>query len=102
LELKDNNGSVGKVQLSQDSDSVAYTLRTVFGVTQAFGLAVEQDLQRFYQYRDKALDGNITAKESKLMQDLANALAIQSLELQTIIQFEMRQINRQTQANYTI
>jgi predicted ATP-binding protein involved in virulence len=102
LELKDNNASVGNVKLSQNSDSISYTLRTVFGVTQAFGLAVEKDLQQFYALRDKAHTDNLQAKEEKEMMRIAKNLAIQSTELQTIIQFELRQINRQTQSAYAL
>ncbi len=102
LELENGNAKVRTITLSQDGHSITNVLRTIFGVTEMFGFQVEKDLQAFYALRDKAQAEDLVAKDEKEMLRLAKILAVQSTELQTIIQFELRQINRQTQSNYAL
>jgi len=96
LAVENGNGKLSKKELSQDGNSVSAILRTIFGVTQKYGLAVENDLDKFYAYRDKALNLSITPQERSKMEQLAKKLAKQGAELENIVATELRQIERQT------
>jgi predicted ATP-binding protein involved in virulence len=96
LAVENGNGKLSKKELSQDGNSVSAILRTIFGIPQKFGLAVENDLDKFYAYRDKALDLSITPQERSKMGQLAKKLAKQGAELENIVATELRQIERQT------
>jgi predicted ATP-binding protein involved in virulence len=99
---KNNHAKVAHIELSEDGKSISYMLRQIFGVNEKFGLAVEQDLKQFYAYRDKALRLEITAIEKKKMYALAEKLAKQGTELETIVGMELRQIERQLQKTQAI
>ncbi len=98
---KNNHAKVANIELSEDGKSISYMLRQIFGVNEKFGLAVEQDLQQFYVYRDKALQLEIAPIEKKKMYALAEKLAKQGTELETIVSMELRQIERQIQKAQT-
>mgnify|MGYP006190371085 CR=1 FL=1 len=72
-------------------------LKATFSFSQVF----KNDLEKFYQFRDKLLAGNLNGSENKFI-ELSKSLAVQSLELNTIIQFELRQINKILHTNYSI
>ncbi len=102
LEVNNGDAVVRKKELSQDGNSIAHVLRSIFGVTEKFGLAVEKDLADFYIFRKKALAKRIEKEEEHEMLELAKKLAVQSIELETTIGMELRQINKQTGKNYEI
>ncbi len=80
--------------LSEDSRSVSYWLREVFDIKSEFGQAVQHDLDKFYQLRDKLLV-NGTIEQRMEFQLISNSLLNQnSQELSTIINLELRQLNK--------
>jgi predicted ATP-binding protein involved in virulence len=95
LEVKDGNATVRKAELTQDGNSVSFVLSEILGVNEEFGIEVEKDLKQFYQYRDKALVGKISEKEMRDMMVLVQKLGKQSVELESIVAFDLRQINKQ-------
>jgi predicted ATP-binding protein involved in virulence len=80
--------------LSEDSRSVWYWLREVFDINEEFGQEVQQDLDKFYLLRD-ALLVNGTPTQRNEFKSVANSLVNQnSKELETIVAFELRQLNK--------
>lgn len=101
IELTDKGAKVNPATISENGNSISYVLRETFGIKEEFGLEVNNDLEKFYQFRDKLLAGNLNGSEGKFI-ELSKSLAVQSLELNTIIQFELRQINKILHTNYSI
>ena len=80
--------------LSEDSRSVSYWLKEVFDVKEEFGQAAQQDLDKFYELRN-ALLVNGTPEQRNDFKTITNALLNQnSQEIETIIGFELRQLNK--------
>ena len=80
--------------LSEDSRSVSYWLKEVFDVKEEFGQAAQQDLDKFYELRN-ALLVNGTPEQRNDFKTITNALLNQnSQETETIIGFELRQLNK--------
>ncbi|MCC7222344.1 MAG: AAA family ATPase [Chitinophagales bacterium] len=102
LEVSNGEAKVRKTTLSQDGHSITNVLHDIFGVTEMFGLQVAEELQAFYALRDKAQTDNLSQAEEKKLRGLAKKLAKEGTELQIIIQFELKQISRQTQKNYAL
>lgn len=101
IELTDKGAKINPATISENGNSISYVLRETFGIKEEFGLEVNNDLEKFYQFRDKLLAGNLNGSENKFI-ELSKSLAIQSLELNTIIQFELRQINKILNTNYSL
>ncbi len=101
IELTDEGAKIHPATISENGNSISYVLRETFGIKEEFGLEVNNDLDIFYQFRDKLLAGNLNGSENKFI-ELSKSLAVQSLELNTIIQFELRQINKILHTNYSI
>ncbi len=94
LEVKKGNAHVRKVELSQDGKSFTSVLRNIFGVKETFGPAIEKDLTVFKGLIAKALDKSITSKEEKELAKIAQKLAQEGTELESIVGFEMRQVEK--------
>ena len=89
----DSRLAAGYPMLSEDAKSYRYWLEEVFDVKSEYGEEADRDLKEFYVIRDEVLaGGNGTAQES--LRQKAQKLAIQSPEIQQIIEMEFRQINR--------
>lgn len=101
IELTDKGAKIHPATISENGNSISYVLRETFGIKEEFGLEVNNDLEKFYQFRDKLLSGNLNGSENKFI-ELSKSLAVQSLELNTIIQFELRQINKILNTNYSL
>ncbi|WP_064198486.1 MULTISPECIES: AAA family ATPase [Emticicia] len=101
IELTDRGAKIHPATVSENGNSISYVLRETFGIKEEFGLEVNNDLEKFYQFRDKLLAGNLNGSEYKFI-ELSKSLAVQSLELNTIIQFELRQINKVLNTNYSL
>ncbi len=101
IELTDKGVRIHPATISENGNSISYVLRETFGIKEEFGLEVNNDLEKFYQFRDKLLAGNLNGSENKFI-ELSKSLAVQSLELNTIIQFELRQINKILNTNYIL
>ena len=94
LEVEKGNAKVRKVELSQDGKSFTSVLRNIFGVKETFGPAIEKDLLKFKDLVSKALDRSITTKEEKELNKIAQNLAQEGTELESIVGFEMRQLEK--------
>ncbi len=98
LELDGRNAKVVQKRLSQDGYSVEQIIREVFGVKARFGLAVEQDIEKFKALRTEVLRSNDDKKSEKALLVLAKKLAEQSAELENLVSFELRQIEKHRKA----
>ncbi len=103
LELENGKAKVGEVIKSEDGFSYSHVLSEIFDIDEEFGVGVQKDLDKFKQLRNKILASkNGSEKTQKELLELAKTLAVQSEELQTIIQFELRQLNKRTGKNLKI
>ncbi len=83
----------GEPLLSEDAKSYSMLLEEVFGVKENFGIAVEEKLTAFYSIKKQILAGEKTLNDEEFKQ-LVTDLSIQSIELESIIGMEMRQLKR--------
>lgn len=103
LELENGKVKVGEVIKSEDAWSYSRVLSEIFDIKEEFGIGVQKDLVEFKELRNKIIAGkNGSAKTQKDFLQLAKSLAVQSEELQTIVQFELRQLNKRTGKNLAI
>lgn len=103
LELENGKARVAEVVKSEDGHSYGYVLSEIFDIREEFGIEVQKDLAKFKELRNKILaSNNGSEKSEKELLKLAKSLALQSEELQTIVQFELRQINKRTGKSLTI
>lgn len=93
-ELKVENGKayLGEVTESKSSASYESVLREVFDIEDPFGEPVTKDLAFFQQQRTEILQGKPVDEPQFLA--LAQKLASQSAELQGIVAFELRQLEK--------
>ncbi len=105
LEVKDGKAKLDKVSESKSSRSYQNVLREVFDIDKDFGQPVQSDLDLFYQYRNEILAGD-EGNESKFVKVAKKlskeSIEQQSVELQSIVGFELRQINRIKGKNYSV
>lgn len=95
LEVEKGNARVRKKELTEDGNSISLVLDSIFKVNERFGWNVETDLKRFYTYKAKVFSlENITAQEHDAMKLLAKKLASQSEELDSMMSFDLRQIEK--------
>jgi predicted ATP-binding protein involved in virulence len=103
LEVKKGKARVIEIVKSEDGFSYSRVLSEIFDIKEEFGIGVQKDLAKFKELRNKILESkNGSDKIQKEFLKLAKSLAIQSEELQTIIQFEIRQVNKRTGKNLAI
>ena len=102
LQVENGNGSVVKVALSQDGNSISRVLSEIFGVKAEFGVQVEKELAEFYTLRNAILSQNLNGATEKSFLTIARKLAEQGDELNNIVGLELRQISRQMQKKYEI
>jgi predicted ATP-binding protein involved in virulence len=104
IELCEGKVKVNKPVLSNSGDSYMRVLREVFGINETFGGESQLELGNFYQMRNQIL-ASANGIEHKMQQQflkVAKKLASRSIELNTIVQGEIRQINRIKQTNYSL
>ena len=94
LELENGKAKVVDVVKSEDGYSYSYVLEEIFGVKEEFGVGVQTELDEFYRLRNSILANGSNEKDLSEIAKLAGNIAKQSEELNTIIQIELRQINR--------
>lgn len=103
LKVKDGKAKVESVTKSEDGNSYSYVLEETFDIKEEFGVGVQKDLDKFKDLRNQILSStNGTSKFEKDIKALGRKLAEQSEELNTIVQFEIRQINRRKGTKLTI
>ncbi len=100
LVLKDSNSQAEPPRLSEDGESYQLILREVFDIDKRFGVGTEADLDQFNEQKKAILQRQTVDKAAFL--ELAKSLAVQSIELETIIGSELRQLSRLTQEEYII
>lgn len=98
LELDENGKAhVAEAVRSEDGHSYSHVLSEIFDIKEEFGIEVQKDLAKFKELRNKILASkNGSEKTEKELRKLARILADQSEELQTIVEYELRQINKRT------
>ncbi|HEY0458882.1 MAG TPA: AAA family ATPase [Pyrinomonadaceae bacterium] len=94
LGLENGKAKVAEVVKSEDGYSYSYVLEEIFGIKEEFGVGVQKKLDEFYELRNSILGNGSSEKDIKKITKLAGNIAKQSEELNTIIQIELRQINR--------
>jgi predicted ATP-binding protein involved in virulence len=94
--VKPNGDTIlgGKPILSEDSRSVSHWLESVFDIKTIFGQAVEKQLDIFYNLRNALLAQNNLEKRSQFKQITHELLNQNSPELESIIGYELRQLNK--------
>ncbi len=96
IRLEGNKATMEKSFKSESGFSYPYILREVFGIEERFGMDAQTKLEDFYEIRDEILrtanQKNYITKLKKL-DKVGNYLRKQSLELNTIVESEMRQLN---------
>lgn len=95
FKLDENNNSVLDSEYwTEDGNSYDRILEEIFDIKERFGVGVQKQLDEFKEYKNKILKGE-TIDEEAFMK-LAGEIAKQSIELNGIIGFELRQLKRNT------
>lgn len=96
FKLDENNNSYLEKEpyLTEDGHSYDRILEETFGIKERFGVAVQAQLEKFREYKNKILAGENVDNEAFMK--LAKEIADQSIELNSTIGFEIRQIERIT------
>ncbi|AFK03100.1 hypothetical protein Emtol_1960 [Emticicia oligotrophica DSM 17448] len=95
FKLDENNNSVLDSEYwTEDGNSYDRILEEIFDIKERFGVGVQKQLDEFKEYKIQILKGK-TIDEEAFMK-LANEIAKQSIELNGIISFELRQLKRNT------
>ncbi len=105
LEIENGKARLDSVTQSKSGRSYENVLREIFEIDESFGGETQTDLDLFYQYRNEILAGDESneSKFVKLAKKLAKeSIEQQSVELQSIIGFELRQVNKIKRKNYSV
>ena len=102
LKLENGKAKVESVERSEDGHSYSYVLEETFDIKEEFGVGVEKELDEFYKLRNSILHNGSNEKDIKKIGQIAKNIAKQSEELNTIIQIEIRQINRKKGLNLRV
>ena len=95
----DENGKAHCEKPIRSEDGISYqtVLSEIFGIDQEFGGKTQDDLDKFYK-----IIRNGKVINEKDLTDLAKSLAEQSEELNSIVQIELRQLNRKRGTNFAV
>ena len=102
LKLENGKAKVESVERSEDGNSYSYVLEETFDIKEEFDVGVQKDLDEFYKLRNSILSNGSSKKDISKITRLAKEIAEQSEELNTIIQIEIRQINRKKELDLKI
>ncbi|AEI51934.1 AAA family ATPase [Runella slithyformis] len=91
----------GEPILSEDAKSYDYILEEIFGIKERFGVEVERKLSEFQQLKKEILKGSETV-DTAYFRKLIGELAGQSVELESIIGMEIRQLKRLTNQDFSL
>jgi predicted ATP-binding protein involved in virulence len=91
----------GPAVLSEDANSYRYWLNEIFDIKSEFGPQVQADLDEYYALRDDLL---LQPNEEKIKQfkQFSHKLAIQGREMESIVSWETRQINKRLSLSETL
>jgi predicted ATP-binding protein involved in virulence len=84
----------GEPVLSEDAESYDTILEEIFGIKERFGVRVEEDLKKFYHFKSKILNDEDYDMDTFL--NLVSKLATESIELESMLGMELKQIKRLT------
>lgn len=101
--VKPNGDSrlAGPPMLSEDANSFRYWLAEIFDINKDFGEGSQKLLDEFYVLRDSLLVNGSPAERDRLLQ-IARGLSGQSPEMDSIIGWELRQINKRTNQSLAV
>lgn len=91
--LKKKEILINQPVLSEDAKSYQTILEEIFGIKEQFGESVEKDLRHFYDFKKKILKGEESLANEEFS-SFYQKLSSQSIELETIIGMEIRQLQR--------
>lgn len=94
LVLENGNAKVQSTTLSSASKSYELVLNEVFDIKEEFGEEVEQEFRTFYALRDK-MQAKDLSKKADFEAITRSLLERQSIEIESIIGRELRQLERQ-------
>jgi predicted ATP-binding protein involved in virulence len=97
---KEENGRAEQAIKSEDGKSYQYILKEIFDIEEQFGIGTEELLVEFRRTKSKILQDEKYDKEKFLK--LAHDIAVQSVELSSIIGMELRQLSRIKQTDFSI
>jgi predicted ATP-binding protein involved in virulence len=97
LELENGKAKVSKPIRSEDGISYQTVLSEIFGIDKEFGGKTQDDLDKFY-----GIVRNGKKIDEKELRKLAKSLAVQSEELNAIVQIELRQLSRRKGKEFSI
>lgn len=86
---------------SEDAKSYDYILEEIFGIKERFGVEVERKLNIFESLK-KAFLSERRDEDAVLLKALAAELSGQSIELDSIVGMELRQIKRLTNQDFSL
>jgi predicted ATP-binding protein involved in virulence len=87
----------GEPILSENAKSYRTILEEIFGVSRQFGDEVEKELDLFYSMKNEILTQRRPSNDSEFLH-LTNSLRRQSIELESIIGMELKQMNKLSKA----
>ncbi len=88
----------GEPVLSEDGKSFRRILDEIFGINELYGIAVENDLKQFREFRQKIMLGQ--EYDTQAFDKLVKHLASQSTELEQLMGMEINQLRRITQKTF--
>ena len=97
LELKNGKANVADVIKSEDGISYQTVLSEILGIDEEFGGKTQEDLDEFYN-----IVRNGKKINEKELLNLAKSLAVQSEELNSIVQIELRQLSRRKGKEFSL
>jgi len=94
------NSQAEPARRSEDGESYQFILKEIFDVEEQFGVGTEEMLFEFRKTKSKILQDQNYDKERFLK--LAHDIAVQSVELRSIIGMELRQLSRIKQVDFSV
>ena len=91
---ENNNSYLDSEYWTEDGNSYDRILEEIFDIKERFGVGVQKQLEEFKSYKNKVMVGESIDNEAFM--NLANDIAKQSIELNGIIGFELRQLKKNT------
>ena len=91
---ENNNSYLDSEYWTEDGNSYDRILEEIFDIKERFGVGVQKQLEEFKSYKNKVMVGESIDNEAFM--SLANDIAKQSIELNGIISFELRQLKKNT------
>lgn len=101
LELENGKAHIAEVVKSEDGYSYRYIARKIFDIDSQFGIGAQKELDEFYRLKEVIIE-NGNKKSEKAFLEKAKSLAVQSEELNRIVQAELRQVSQIKDKEFSI